>query len=761
MLKKPKFKTCFRIETIESEGVFLLSEKTSFLLLGRLYQLLTPLLNGLHSSDEIVDKLLPILLPEKASVQELISVSASIHQTLMQMEQKGYIVESDVSFPSELAVFCETLDITPQEANRRLQTTKVEVRAFGSIDTLEFVSLLELLHIQVSDKGDLVVVLTDDYLHNNLDVFNQEALESKRSWMLAKPVGTIVWIGPIFHPYKTGCWKCLAQRLRGNRSIEGFIQKYKENSILSTSPIGFLSSTLQTALGMAATEVFKWIVQGENKQLEGILVTHDIMSLQTQNHILVKRPQCICCGDTSLIGKATPIILGNRKKIFTTDGGHRCVSPEQTLKKYQHHISPITGVVREMRQLFQEVNGAIYIYAVHHHLPTIFDDLDSLRQNLRGSSAGKGKTDWQAKASGFCEAIERYSGVFQGDEARHKASYQKLSNKAIHPNACMLFSPEQYKNRQEWNASCLNFSQRVPEPFDEEREIEWTPVWSLTYEEFKYLPTAYCYYSYPKHLNPDCYADSNGCAAGNTLEEAILQGFMELVERDSVALWWYNRVRRPRVDLESFDEPYFLNLKEYYQSIHRELWVLDITSNLNIPAFAAISRRSDRKAEDIIFGFGAHFDPKIAILRALTETNQSLPAVLPVDADGNTQYALSSDPLALDWWKTATLQNQTYLIPHESVAVKKCSHYPQIWSDNLLEDIITCKQIVEKNGMEMLVLDQTRPDIGLKVVKVIVPGMCHFWKRLGDGRLYEVPVQLGWVKEPLKENQLNPIPMWM
>jgi ribosomal protein S12 methylthiotransferase accessory factor len=44
-----------------------------------------------------------------------------------------------------------------------------------------------------------------------------------------------------------------------------------------------------------------------------------------------------------------------------------------------------------------------------------------------------------------------------------------------------------------------------------------------------------------------CRADSNGNAAGNTLEEAtILQGFVELIERDSVALWWYNRLRRPR-----------------------------------------------------------------------------------------------------------------------------------------------------------------------------------------------------------------------
>jgi oxazoline/thiazoline synthase len=55
------------------------------------------------------------------------------------------------------------------------------------------------------------------------------------------------------------------------------------------------------------------------------------------------------------------------------------------------------------------------------------------------------------------------------------------------------------------------------------------------------------------------------------------------------------------------------------------------------------------------------------------------------------------------------------------------------------------------------VLDQTRPDIGLSVVTVIVPGMRHFWRRLAPGRLYDVPVVLGWLPVPLSETQLNPL----
>ena len=763
-----KFKSCFRVENVEAEATFLLTERNNFLLCDHLFQLLVPLIDGYHTIEEIFEEIRPYLLTESTSDQEEIVALAQIHYALMQLEQKGYIVKGDAPLPSDLAIFCEHLGIDPKEAHRRLQTTKVAVSSFGSnLPIAQFETALESLHIQVSDKGDIEIVLTDDYLQDGLYAYNQKALDSSRAWMLVKPVGTIVWLGPIFDPDKTGCWQCLAQRLRGNRPVEEFIQRRKHISTLLPPPLASLPATLQTALGMAATEVFRWIVQGGNKRLEGVLVTYDTLSLKTQNHILVKRPQCQACGEkilSCLNGKPLPALLGHRKKTFSADGGHRCSTPEETLKKYQHHISPITGVVRELLKIDQDSTGLTHTYLARHHFATSFDDLDALRQHTIGRSGGTARTDQQARCSSFCEAIERYSGVFQGDENRQKGSYQQMESKAIHPNACMNFSRAQYQNRHEWNASCSGFwggFQKVPEPFDQEREIEWTPVWSLTLQEFKYLPTAYCYYGYPSLSKIDCWADSNGCAAGNTLEEAILHGFMELVERDAVALWWYNRLQKPGVDLDSFNEPYFQSLKDYYQTIHRDFYVLDITNDLNIPTFAAISRRTDREVEDIVFDFGAHFDPKTAIYRALNGMNKILHAVLAANPDGSTRYAPSIDQIAKNWWQTATLANQPYLVPNESLPSKAYSNYPQLWSDDLLEDVMTCQRIVEQNGMELLILDQTRLDVGLKVVKIIVPGLRHFWKRLGPGRLYEIPVKLGWLKEPLQEHELNPFPMWM
>jgi oxazoline/thiazoline synthase len=382
-------------------------------------------------------------------------------------------------------------------------------------------------------------------------------------------------------------------------------------------------------------------------------------------------------------------------------------------------------------------------------------DFDFLHASLRSASGGKGKEATQASASALCEAIERYSGVFQGDEARVRARLKALGNAGIRPNSCMLFSERQFKNRARWNTTG-SWCDWVPEPFNEDQEIEWSPAWSLTYSERRWLPTAYCYSGYSRKYSAwFARADSNGCAAGCTKEEAVLQGFLELVERDAVALWWYNRLKKPAVDLASFQDPYFQELQAYYNTLHRDLWVLDVTSDLAIPTFAAISRQRDREVEDVILGFGAHLDPHLAILRALTEVNQSLPAT-PSDIWDAEDSSFNSEHKALAWLKTATLENQPYLAPAKDLAVKTQADYSSCWSEDLYEDVTTCVKTAEAKGMETLVVDQTRPDTGLHVVKVVVPGLRHFWARFAAGRLYDVPVQMGWLAKPLMEDQLNP-----
>ncbi len=187
----------------------------------------------------------------------------------------------------------------------------------------------------------------------------------------------------------------------------------------------------------------------------------------------------------------------------------------------------------------------------------------------------------------------------------------------------MRWSDAQYDHRAEWAALHPAGFNEVPSRFDETAPIDWTPVWSLTADTVRYLPTGYCYYGAPHDQDPPAYhADSNGCAAGTTLTEAVLQGTLELVERDAVAMWWYNRIPRPSVDLDTLTDPYIDDLRHEYAELGRDVAVLDITNDLAIPTFVAVSWRNDGGPERIVFGFGAHLDARVAILRALTELNQ-------------------------------------------------------------------------------------------------------------------------------------------
>ena len=244
------------------------------------------------------------------------------------------------------------------------------------------------------------------------------------------------------------------------------------------------------------------------------------------------------------------------------------------------------------------------------------------------------------------------------------------------------------------------------------------------------------------------YADSNGCAAGNTIEEAIVQGFLELVERDAYAIWWYNQLRRPQVDLGQFDNSYVRDLQTQLAETGRRLWVLDVTSDLRIPSFVAIMHWMHNSQENIEFGSGSHFDTRIALLRAITELNQFLSINLMGGGTGEKSSLDGSTPLRL--------RDHPFLTPSDKPAIQ-----PDLGSKvgrlSSSEQVAACVRLAKHKGLDFLVLNQTRPDIDVPVVRVIVPGMRHFYRRFAPGRLYDVPIKLGLRDRPLLERELNPL----
>lgn len=754
MLKRPRLKPHFYAETIPGEGTFLLAESGPAKLSGRMFEYLVPLLDGRLTTDEIVTRLKTEGPP------------AHVYYALALLEQQGYIEEALTDQENVLTtgeeVFWASRGVDARTGARHRRTTTVSVTSVASLDVEPFLQLLRSMHVQVSESGQLAVVLTDDYLRGELKTINDEALKSGRKWMLIKPVGRQIWIGPIFNPGVTGCWDCLAQRVRGHREIESVVQRNLNRTELFPIPRAETAATLQTAYGMAATIIAEWISRGEFPELEGQVRSLDLQSWQTRTHKLVRQPFCSACGDARILSEdaVNPVLLQSCRKVFTTDGGYRSLLPEETLKKYETQISSITGIISELRRCEVPEDGSVNVYIAGDNRAVQNWSSDILRVHFRSKSAGKGVTEAQAKASGLCEAIERYSGYFQGYEPRRRARLEELGATAIHPYRSMEFSEQQYRDRAIWNARRSRFN-NVPVPFDEEDEVDWTPLWSMTNQCIRYLPTALCYYAYP--MTPEKMyfrADSNGNAAGNTLEEAILQGFLELVERDAMGIWWYNRIKRPALDINSFDDEYLARLASFLERHDRDLWALDLTNDLQVPVFGAFSRYKNGPHDRIIMGFGAHLDPAIALRRAVTEMNQMLTWVLPEERKDNSEPLLK-DAETITWLRTATLENQPYLSPGTNIPARRAGDFRFQQTDDIKDDVLACQDLVERLGFEMLVLDQTRHDIGMPVVKVIVPGLRHCHARFAPGRLYTAPVALGWLSAPLTEKELNPVPIFL
>ncbi len=741
-MNRPKLKDHLHYEIVEPSNVFILGEGTSAVLTGSAYKHLVPYLNGTHSTAELMT-----LLASKLHGPQL-------YYVLHQMEAAGYIVDADTAVSSSHTAYLYASNLDANSAIDRLQKSHITLNSLDSLSGAPLKEALYQLGIETGTDGDLTVVVVDDYLQDGLAQWNAEALRTKRPWMLVKLVGHTVWLGPIFVPGETACWQCLADRLNNNRMVESFIQRKKGHTNPLKTARAALSSTIQIGANLAATEIFKWISHGKNKELTGQLVTLNTLSMAIEKHPLTRRPQCTACGTPDMLRQPRQISLNGHQGL---NGNGRQQSAADSYNQTSHLVSPITGIITWLVETTPKRNGLHYTYSAGHSFAMVRDNLHWLKENLNSRTGGKGRTDMQAKMSAIGEAIERYAGVYRGNESAIRGSYRSLAPDAIHLHECLNFSEQQYAQRHSLNNTQKgSYIHVVPNPFDEIHEIDWSPIWSLSENKFKYIPTSFCYFGHPESAELFfCAGNSSGTAAGNNVEEAILGGFLELVERDSAAIWWYNRIQRPAIDLDSFDLPYINELKHHYRSLNREFWVIDITTDLNIPVFVALSRRTDKEKEDIIFGFCAHLDPELALLGAISEMNQFLPAVSKTDAKGNTVYNFVEQD-AIEWWKTALLAEQAYLRPLPNTPARKKSDYPQLMSQHFAENVTTCVNIAAAAGLETLVLDQTRPDLTLNTCRVVVPGLRHFWRRLGPGRLYDIPVQLGWLEQANTEEGLNP-----
>jgi ribosomal protein S12 methylthiotransferase accessory factor len=751
------FKRHLRAEVAAGEGAYLFSERGVTRLTGSHIEVLASLLDGTRNLATVLEAMPEGMAPEQV---------AALIARLAEAGLVTLCTPPPVPIDEHTLAYWDASGVDAATAVAETATRAVQLLAVGNVDETAALGALRSARLRAEPAGldldlgeaDLSVVLCDDYLDPRLAEVDAAHRALGRPWLLAKPVGAKIWIGPVFQPQEPGCWRCLAVRLWGNRNAEKCAQSALGRRGPAPRPAASLPPLTATAMHLIALEATKWL-GGYRYPGQREVWTLDSLDLRGEHHAVRALPQCPACGHPALMRQQgnRPVVLGSRRKASYSGGGHRSHSPDQVLDRYCHLISPVTGIVKEIQR--DDRGPAIFnSFRSGANVAARVDRVETLRAALRTQNGGKGITEVHARASALCEAIERHSGNFHGDEARVRASLRSLGDRAIAPNTCQLYHEQQYANRIAWNAAHASF-QHVCEPFDHDAIVDWTPVWSMTEQRHRLLPTGLLYFGAPRTPGHDyLFADSNGNAAGSSLEDAVLQGSLELIERDAVALWWYNRTRAPGVDLDAFRDPWIDELRETYAGLGREVWVLDVTSDLGVPVMVALSRLTDREPENIMLGFGAHLDAHVALRRALTELNQMMPHALATGPDGQIP---TEDLDAARWWRHATVANQPYLVADPAQRPRAVQDYNYTPCHDLLEDIAAVQAGFEARGMEVLVLDQTRPDVGLPVVKVIVPGMRHFWARLGPGRLYDVPVALGRLAGPTPYEELNPIPMFL
>ena len=761
----------FTLLSEQRQAVLTSESSAPVVLTGECYPDLLPLLDGTRTRHELVAAL--------GEHHDPIEVQTA----LVRMATAGHVVSGDFAMDRGLAAFWCALGASPRWVQQRFREMPVEI--VGDDEQLE--SALQGLGVAVTRSGtgrggsELTIFVTSDYLDDRHAETNRRHLAAGTPWTLVRPGGVLPLFGPVFRPAEDApCWHCLAQRMSDLRYVESFLRS-ADRPVAAPACVATPFATVVS--GLAAAELAKWIVFADTAALHAHAVSVDAASGETARHRVLRRSLCCVCGDTDRWHPArtpVPVKLRPCRKALRNSGGTRSVPPEETIARLEHLVSPVCGVVRDLARTGTSDDSWFFVYGARTAQPRPSRSSNQPKVSQSGTSqpegsqpcmsrltargvgisaAGKGSTPAQARASCLCEALERYSGIRQGGEIFHRARFADLPDgQAIHPNRVELFSAAQLAHGGDAEDKARDGdaedSRPGPMPFDPDAELDWTPVWSFTAGSHRYLPTGLLYFgSRTSEGAGGLSANSNGCASGNSLEEAILQGFFELVERDAFACWWYNRIRVPGFDLASFAHGYLAQAHERYASLGREVWILDVTHDLGVPVCVAISRAVDGEEERIVLGAGAHLDPQIAAMRALCELNQGM------TREGTWKSRGHPPPLGkqLEWNRTVRVADHPYLAPDPDRPLRVQSDYPVAATSDHRDDVEACREIVEREGLEFLVLDQTRPDIGLPVARVVVPGLRHFWPRFAPGRLYDVPVEMGWLEVQLEECELNPL----
>lgn len=319
------------------------------------------------------------------------------------------------------------------------------------------------------------------------------------------------------------------------------------------------------------------------------------------------------------------------------------------------------------------------------------------RDNTTTFHTGKGLTNIQAQVSLTMEAVERFSSEY--DESKQlrliRGSWKELKNRnnTLDPRELILSHFADY---------------------DEYKEISWAEGFDLINAESILVPACAVWHPFDDNEPFLFSTHTNGIASGNTMEEAILHALLEVIERDAISIIKFSRDKKEYVIIDDAPENEFLHdLYEHFQRAHTEISLYNYTSDLGIPVLAA--RIEDQIHADLmpVEGYGAHLDPKVAAARAMLEAASSRALLIQRHGLDN----LRETPIPY-------LEPEMYLESDEFITLSELN---MGYARDIKEDIETVLTYLKAAGFSrVIVVDLTSPEIGIPVVRVIIPGMEAF-----------------------------------
>jgi ribosomal protein S12 methylthiotransferase accessory factor len=224
----------------------------------------------------------------------------------------------------------------------------------------------------------------------------------------------------------------------------------------------------------------------------------------------------------------------------------------------------------------------------------------------------------------------------------------------------------------------------------------------------------------PSRLGTTFHLSSNGLASGNHILEAIMHGLCEVVERDALALWEARgglECPDPRVDLGTAGDPAVADILQQLYDAEIAVAVMNATADTAVPTFTCTLADNNPAQprwtlKGLFAGHGSHLDPRVALMRAITEAVQSRLTHIAGSRDDMFHYDTQANP--------DDVRASASLVTRDSAPFD----YSDFSTDSFEDDIEVILQNLQAVGIEsVIVVDLTRVGVDIPVVRVIVPGL--------------------------------------